>query len=116
MPPSPASRSGAAPEWLVLAVRAAYANSLAGVFQFDDYNEIVVQQALSNAWLKAQGLVSIEDRWRQAQGGLTVELSGSRQQDARPGLAKMYRVPPARAWWPAVGAPLERWVSDELAK
>ena len=29
-------------------------------------------------------------------------------QDARPELAKMYRVPPDRAWWPAVGAPLER--------
>ena len=23
---------------------------------------------------------------------------------------KMYRVPPDRAWWPAVGAPLERVV------
>ena len=42
--------------------------------------------------------------------GLTFELSGRRRQDARPGLAKMYRVPPARAWWPAVGAPLERGV------
>ena len=27
-----------------------------------------------------------------------------------PGWMKMYRVPPARAWWPAVGAPLERGV------
>jgi hypothetical protein len=42
--------------------------------------------------------------------GLTFELSGRQRQDARPGLAKMYRVPPARAWWPAVGAPLERGV------
>ena len=41
---------------------------------------------------------------------LTFELSGRRRQDARPGLAKMYTVPPARAWWPAVGAPLERGV------
>ena len=41
---------------------------------------------------------------------LTFELSGRRRQDARPGLAKMYRVPPDRAWWPAVGAPLERRV------
>ena len=39
-----------------------------------------------------------------------VELSGRQRQDARPGLAKMYRVPPDRAWWPAVGAPLERRV------
>ena len=41
---------------------------------------------------------------------LTFELSGRQRQDARPGLAKMYRVPPDRAWWPAVGAPLERGV------
>ena len=41
---------------------------------------------------------------------LTFELSGRRRQDAKPGLAKMYRVPPDRAWWPAVGAPLERGV------
>ena len=42
--------------------------------------------------------------------GLTFELSGRQRQDARPGLVKMYRVPPDRAWWPAVGAPLERGV------
>jgi hypothetical protein len=42
--------------------------------------------------------------------GLTFELSGHRRRDAMPGLAKMYRVPTARAWWPAVGAPLERRV------
>lgn len=41
---------------------------------------------------------------------LTFELSGRRRQGARPGLAKMYRVQPARAWRPAVGAPLERGV------
>ncbi len=43
----------------------------------------------------------------------TFELSGRRRQDARPGLAKMYRVPPDRAWWPAVGAPLERGVRPQ---
>jgi len=42
--------------------------------------------------------------------GLTYKLSGRQRQDARPGLAKMYRVPPDWAWWPAVGAPLERGV------
>ena len=42
--------------------------------------------------------------------GITFELSWHRRWDARPGLAKMYRVPPDRAWWPAVGAPLERGV------
>ena len=41
---------------------------------------------------------------------LTFELSGRQRQGARPGLAKMYCVPPDRAWWPAVGAPLERGV------
>ena len=41
---------------------------------------------------------------------LTFELSGRRRQDARPGLATMYRVPPNRAWRPAGGAPLERVV------
>ena len=42
--------------------------------------------------------------------GLTFELRGRQRQDARPGLATMYRVPPDRAWWPAVGAPFERGV------
>ena len=42
--------------------------------------------------------------------GLTFELRGSQRWDARPGLVKMYRVPPDRAWWPAVGAPFERGV------
>ena len=42
--------------------------------------------------------------------GLTFELSWTQRWDARPGLAKMYRVPPDRAWWPAVGAQLERGV------
>ena len=46
---------------------------------------------------------------------LTFELSGRRRQDARPGLVKMYRVPPDRAWWPAVGAPLERGVRRHAA-
>lgn len=38
------------------------------------------------------------------------ELSGGQRQDARPGQVKIYGVPPARARWPAVGAPLERGV------
>ena len=52
----------------------------------------------------------ILDKERSRLRGLTFELSGRQRQDARPGLAKMYRVPPDRAWWPAVGAPLERGV------
>ena len=47
--------------------------------------------------------------------GLTFELSGRRRQDAKPGPVKMYRVPPDRAWWPAVGAPLERGVRQRAA-
>ena len=46
--------------------------------------------------------------------GLTFELRRGRRQDARPGLAKMYRVPPDRAWWRAVGAPLERGVRQHF--
>ncbi len=42
--------------------------------------------------------------------GLTFELSGRRRQDARARAAMMHHVPQAGAWWPAVGAPLERVV------
>ena len=55
------------------------------------------------------------DACMRKRGGLTFELSGRRRQDARPGLAKMYRVPSDRAWWPAVGAPLERGVRHPCA-
>ena len=47
--------------------------------------------------------------------GLTFEVSGRRRQDAKPELAKMYRVPPAWAWWPAGGAPLDRGVRRRLS-
>ena len=40
----------------------------------------------------------------------TFELRRGRRRDARPGPVKMYRVPPARAWWPAVGPRLDRGV------
>ncbi len=46
---------------------------------------------------------------------LTFELTGRQRQDAKPGLAKMYRVPPDRAWWPAVAAPVERGVRPRCA-
>jgi hypothetical protein len=39
------------------------------------------------------------------------ELTGRQRKDARPGPQTMYAVPAARAWWPAVGAPVERPVS-----
>ena len=39
---------------------------------------------------------------------LTFELSGRQRQDARPGLAKMYRVPPDRAWWGSMPFRVER--------
>ena len=41
-------------------------------------------------------------------GGFKIEVR--QRQDAGPGLAKMYRVPPDWAWWPAVDAPLDRRV------
>ena len=44
--------------------------------------------------------------------GLTFELSGSQRRDARPGLWKMPRTTD-RAWWLAVGAPLERGVRQQ---
>lgn len=42
--------------------------------------------------------------------GLTFEVSLEQRQDAKPGPAKMYPVPLARAWWPAVGPRLDRGV------
>jgi hypothetical protein len=67
---------------------------------------------------KVSGARRIEQRWmfiakNQRDGlprGLTFEVSGRRRLDAKPELAKMYRVPPAWAWWPAGGAPLDRGV------
>jgi hypothetical protein len=47
--------------------------------------------------------------------GLTFEVSGRRRWDAKPGPVKMYRVPLARAWWPAVGAALDRGVRPRWA-
>ena len=47
--------------------------------------------------------------------GLTFELSGRQRQDASARTVKMYRVPPAGRWWPAVGAPLERRVRPRAA-
>ena len=41
---------------------------------------------------------------------LTFEVSGRRRRDASARAVKMYRVPPAGRWWPAVGAPLDRGV------
>jgi hypothetical protein len=46
---------------------------------------------------------------------LTFELSGRQRQATRPGPVKMDGVPQARAWWPAVGAPLERGVRHQFA-
>ncbi len=59
MPPSRASRSAAAPAWLVLVVLAAYANSLAGAFQFDDYNVIVDSQGVHSLGAWWQGMPGI---------------------------------------------------------
>jgi hypothetical protein len=45
---------------------------------------------------------------------LTFELNGHQRQDARARTEKMYTVPQAGPWWPAVGAPLERGVRPHL--
>ena len=60
------------------------------------------------------GLIEAAERKCSFLRGLTFELTGRQRWDARPGLAKMYRVPPDRAWWPAVGAPVERGVRHHL--
>ena len=41
--------------------------------------------------------------------------SWRQRQDTTPALVTMYRVPPDGAWWPAVGAPLERVVRRHRA-
>ena len=47
--------------------------------------------------------------------GPTFELRGLQRQDALARTEKMYRVPQAGPWWPAVGAPLERGVRPHCA-
>ena len=39
--------------------------------------------------------------YQAAFGELAMEIDGQRRQAARPGLARIYRVPADRAWWPA---------------
>ena len=58
-----------------------------------------------------------ERQWNEAdfQRRITFELSGRQRQATRPGPVKMYSVRPGRAWWPAVGAPLERGVRPHCA-
>ena len=46
--------------------------------------------------------------------GLTFELTGSQRQDARPD-ERMICPAAGRAWWPAVGAPVERGVRQRRA-
>jgi hypothetical protein len=72
-------------------------------------------------WVRSMNLAIKRDAFLGAHAAgcirrLTFELSGRRRQDARPGAVKMYGVPPARAWWPAVGAPLERGVRPHFAQ
>ena len=57
---------------------------------------------------------SVADRTHCLAGscGLTFELSGSQRWDARPGLWKMLSTTD-RAWWHAVGSPLERGVRPQ---
>jgi len=46
---------------------------------------------------------------------LTFEVRREQRRDARPGPQKMYTVPVARAWWPAVGPRLDRRVRPRPA-
>ena len=54
-------------------------------------------------------------RWQETCFPRPNDLRGRLRQDARPELAKIYRVLPDRAWWPAVGAPLERGLRSHCA-
>jgi hypothetical protein len=61
--------------------------------------------------LAGHGFVWVNGNWRltfRFRDGDAERLSGRRRQDAKPGPVKMHRVPPDRAWWTAVGAPLGR--------
>ena len=57
--------------------------------------------------VEGSGEAITDPAWREVFHALTFELSRRRWQAARPRLARMYPVPPARAWRLAVGAPLE---------
>lgn len=63
--------------------------------------------------LKAHAMLALYIPWKagaEAYLCLTFDLTGRQRQNARPGLAKMYRVPLDLAWSLAVGVPLERVV------
>jgi hypothetical protein len=85
----------------------------------EDLHGCIPIQGLARAGVQAVGdgveFILGVDRQVGALGQVTFELTGHRRWDARPGLAKMYRVPPDRAWWPAVGAPVERGVRPHRA-
>ena len=71
-------------------------------------------QAMNRTCIEeSNGEVVRRGRWGLC--SLTFELSGRERQDASARAVRMYRVPPAGRWWPAVGAPLERGVRHQLA-
>ena len=87
-----------------------YSRSSSLVFQAIDPGAVFVGLLDSHGQSVAHGLQQCNEHQCSVFVASNVELSGPQRQDARPGLAKMYRVAPGRAWWPAVGAPLERRV------
>jgi len=87
--------------------------SLCGTASFCGFRRAVARMAVASARLGPMSLVrSTDGRALRS----NVELTGRRREDARPGPQKMYRVPAARAWWPAVGAPVERRVRRHAAQ
>jgi hypothetical protein len=72
--------------------------------------------AISYAFVDGWWMSPLQPRRVAYLWGLTFELSGSQRQGARPRAVKMYTVPLPGAWWPAVGAPLERGVRPHVAK
>ncbi len=70
---------------------------------------------LTVANLKVVSIIAVSSFAERFKHLLTFEVSWHQRQDARPEPQKMYTVPVTRAWWPAVGAQLDRGVRRHLA-
>ena len=67
----PRGRSSATPRPARLGLKTAIQHGVSSKSYWHMARTPALQQALSNAWLKAQGLVSVKDLWSKAQGYTT---------------------------------------------
>jgi RNA-directed DNA polymerase len=67
----PRGRSFATPRPARLSLKTAIQHGVSSKSYWHMARTPALQQALSNAWLKAQGLVSVKDLWCKAQGYTT---------------------------------------------